>query len=158
MVVCISATTSGRKNVCLNHKCSNKGRFRPQVAKITSNSTTSGQPKNACKSGKKMPHEDHIGFAVCGSAGGVLRPCFLGRLPHRIAQGMYSELKSSHRAAAWRVRGPTASAPGTSRGRAVGFVGRCVKGLELVDSWMFVAMVVRGRQALAGRVFGSSTE
>ena len=155
MVVCIPATTSGRKRVFFNHKWSNKGRFRPQVVKIGSNSTTSGQPKNATKSGKSKPHKDHIGFSNYGSVWGVLRPCFLGQLPHRIVLGLYAGSKSSHQTSAWRVLGPTASVPGAARGRAIGLVGRWVRGLELLGSWISVALVLRGRQAFAGRVCGS---
>ena len=157
MVVCIPATTRGRKMVFFNHKLSNKGRFRPQVVKIGSNSTTSGQPKNATKSGKSKPHKDHIGFSNYGSVWGVLRPCFLGQLPHRIVLGSYAGSKSSHQTSAWRVLGPTASVPGAARGRAIGLVGRWIRGLQLWDLRKSVALVLQGRQAFAGRVCGSWT-
>ena len=150
MVVCIPATTSGRKRVFFNHKWSNKGRFRPQVVKIGSNSTTSGQPKNATKSGKSKPHKDHIGFSNYGSVWGVLRPCFLGQLPHRIVLGLYAGSKSSHQTSAWQALGPTASVPGAARGRAIGLVGRWVRGLQLLDFRMLSPWSCRGARRLLG--------
>ena len=157
MVVCIPATTSGRKRVFFNHKWSNKDRFRPQVVKIGSNSTTSGQPKNATKSGKSKPHKDHIGFSNYGSVWGVLRPCFLGQLPHRIVLGLYAGSKSSHQTSAWRVLGPTASVPGAARGRAIGLVGRWVRGLQLLDFWMLSPWSYRGAKRLPGESVAPST-
>ena len=157
-------TTSGRlysgdhwwsKKGVFNQKWSNKGRFRPQVVKIGSNSTTSGQPKNATKSGKSKPHKDHIGFSNYGSVWGVLRPCFLGQLPHQSVLGLYAGSKSSHQTSAWRVLKPTASVPGAAPGRAICLVGRWIRGLQLLDFWMSVALDLQGRQAFAGRVCGS---
>ena len=155
MVVCIPATTSGRKRVFFNHKWSNKDRFRPQVVKIGSNSTTSGQPKNATKSGKSTPHKDHIGFSnygsVCGCASALFPRaaaapdcsgvvCWIEVLtPNLSVAGAWAYSvgpRSRSRACHW-PRGPLGPGPA-----ALGFLDA-------------VALVLQGRQAFAGRICGS---